>query len=370
MAEGEHALQSVDIAGAELIVLRTADAQPLLQRYDLEGQLLGTVAVPGGAVTALWADQDSDEWFVGMSTVTSPTRAFRVLVGGGEPEALDDLVPDGAGYVPPEVSVERRRAVSADGTAVPYFLITPLADVPVEGPRPTLLYGYGGFNISLEAAYRPVWPGWLSSGGAVVIANLRGGGEYGREWYDGGRLANKQNVFDDFIAVGEDLVRTGVTSHDRLAIHGGSNGGLLVGATLTQRPDLAAVALPAVGVMDLLRFHKFTAGAAWTSDYGDPDRQEDFETALGYSPLHNIDPGAYPATLIMTGDHDDRVVPLHSHKFTATLQQAQQGRAPILTRIETQTGHGMGKPAAMAAAETADMLAFAAHFTGLIVPAP
>jgi prolyl oligopeptidase len=228
------------------------------------------------------------------------------------------------------------------------------------------LWGYGGFKIPIFADYRPGWSGWLAAGGLVAIANLRGGGEFGTEWYEAGRLAHKQQVFDDFIAVAEDLKAGGVTSTSQLALHGRSNGGLLVGAVITQRPDLAGVALPAVGVLDLLRFHRFTIGAAWISDYGDPDDPEQFAVALAYSPLHNIRSGTrYPATLVLTGDHDDRVVPLHSHKFTATLQHAQAGEAPILTRIETATGHGMGKPTALVAAEWADLLAFAAHHTGL-----
>jgi prolyl oligopeptidase len=361
--ESEDAVLAVEAAGEELIVVRLVDVQPVITRYGLDGSVLGDVAISGGALAGIWADADADEWFVGLSTVTSPTRAYRVEVGSGDVEPLDDLVPGASDFRPPEVKVERHRATSADGPAVPYFLITP--QDAVESPRPTLLYGYGGFNIPVEADYRPIWPGWLAAGGVVVIANLRGGGEYGRGWYDDGRLKNKQHVFDDFIAVGDHLVETGVTTHEQLAIHGRSNGGLLVGAVMTQRPDLAAVALPGVGVLDLLRF---TAGAAWTSDYGNPDDPDDFEVASAYSPLHNVGEVAYPATLIMTGDHDDRVVPLHSHKFTATLQRAQQGSAPILTRIETQTGHGMGKPAAMVAAELADLLAFAAHHTGLPIP--
>jgi prolyl oligopeptidase len=200
----------------------------------------------------------------------------------------------------------------------------------------------------------------------LAVANLRGGGEYGTEWYDDGRLANKQHVFDDFIAVGEQLVASGVTTSAQLALHGRSNGGLLVGAVLTQRPDLAAVALPGVGVLDLLRFHLFTIGAAWVSDYGNPNDPAQFADALAYSPLHQIHPGTrYPATLVLTGDHDDRVVPLHSHKFTATLQHAQAGDAPVLARIEVATGHGMGKPMSMVADEWADLLAFAAAHTGL-----
>lgn len=375
IAESDDAVLAVVAAGEELIMIRLVDAQPQLTRYDLAGTELGTLDVPGGAVTGVWAKAGEPEWFVGMSTVTAPTRAYRLTAGSDQVEPLDDLVPAGTGVPLPAYTIERRRATSADGTAVPYFLITPDTEQqaqqdqipePVEGPRPTLLYGYGGFNIPVEADYRPMWSGWLAAGGVIAIANLRGGGEYGKSWYDGGRLDNKQNVFDDFIAVGEDLITTGITTHDQLAIHGRSNGGLLVGATMTQRPDLAAVALPGVGVLDLLRFHKFTAGAAWTSDYGNPDDPHDFEVALAYSPLHNVRPGRYPATLIMTGDHDDRVVPLHSHKFAAALQAAQTGDAPILTRIETQTGHGMGKPLAMVAAENADMLAFAAHHTGLV----
>ena len=229
-----------------------------------------------------------------------------------------------------------------------------------------MLYGYGGFKISILAEYRAAWPAWLAAGGVLALANLRGGGEFGTAWYDAGRLDHKQNVFDDFAAVGENLIETRVTSHDQLALHGGSNGGLLVGAMITQHPDLAAVALPAVGVLDLLRFHRFTIGRAWVSDYGNPDEPEAFATALAYSPLHNVTENvAYPATLVLTGDHDDRVVPLHSHKFTATLQRAQAGDAPVLTRIETSTGHGAGKPTDKAAAETADLLAFAAEYTGL-----
>jgi prolyl oligopeptidase len=248
---------------------------------------------------------------------------------------------------------------------VPYFLITPV-DLDRSKPQPTLLYGYGGFKIPVLADYRPGWPCWLAAGGVLAIANLRGGGEFGTAWYEGGRLESKQNVFDDFFAVAEDLKQTGVTSTQQLALHGRSNGGLLIGAVITQCPDLAAVALPAVGVLDLLRFHLFTIGAAWISDYGNPDDPEQFADALAYSPLHNVRPGVrYPATMVLTGDHDDRVVPLHSHKFTAALQHAQAGDQPILTRIEVSTGHGLGKPTPIIAAEWADLLAFAAHHTGL-----
>ncbi len=231
------------------------------------------------------------------------------------------------------------------------------------------MWGYGGFKIPLLADYRPGWSGWLAAGGLLVIANLRGGGEFGTDWYEAGRLERKQNVFDDFIAVAEHLVESGVTTAGQLAIHGRSNGGLLVGAVMTQRPDLIAAAIPAVGVLDMLRFHRFTVGAAWMPEYGNPDDPEQFETALAYSPLHQVRVGTeYPATLVLTGDHDDRVVPLHSHKFTAALQHAQAGERPVLTRVEVATGHGMGKPSALVAAEWADLLAFAAHHTGLRPP--
>ncbi len=214
------------------------------------------------------------------------------------------------------------------------------------------MWGYGGFGISVAASYRPIFVGWLAAGGLVVLTNLRGGGEFGTAWHDAGRLERKQNVFDDFAAVGDHLVARGVTTHDRLAVHGGSNGGLLVGATLVQRPDLAAVALPAVGVLDMLRYHLFTIGAAWVPDYGSPEDPAMFEVLRAYSPLHNVVEGAsYPATLVTTGDHDDRVVPAHSFKFTAALQHAQGGDAPVLARIETSTGHGLGKPSSVVVAE-------------------
>ena len=216
---------------------------------------------------------------------------------------------------------------------------------------------------------------WVARQNAHAEAVFAGfpGGEFGRAWAEAGKRDHKQNVFVDFIAVADHLVDTGVTTREQLAIHGRSNGGLLIGAVMTQRPDLAAAAIPGVGVLDILRFHRFTAGAAWTSDYGDPDDAHDFEVELAYSPLHNVRAVAYPPTLILTGDHDDRVVPAHSHKFTATLQAAQQASvssAPVVTRVETQAGHGAGKPLAMVAAEAADVLAFAAHFTGLAVGEP
>jgi prolyl oligopeptidase len=239
------------------------------------------------------------------------------------------------------------------------------------GQHPTLLYGYGGFNVPTLPGFSPGAAGWLEMGGIYAVANLRGGGEYGQEWYDAGRLQKKQNVFDDFVAAAEYLIRERYTSTPKLAIHGGSNGGLLVGACLTQRPDLFGAALPAVGVMDMLRFDKFTIGWAWRSDYGQPSgNKADFETVMKYSPLHTIKPGSkYPATFVTTADHDDRVVPLHSFKFAATLQAAQAGPAPVLIRIETKAGHGAGKPTEKIIEERADMYGFLLRQLGMTLPA-
>ncbi len=370
--EGPDTLEHVVPAGETLLALSLRDAMPVLHRHALDGSLLGELDVSGGAVVGLNGSVDEPVAFVGMSSVTAPTEVSAVHGGSGQVTALPELVRaagDGSTvFAPPEVRTERRVAASKDGTAVPYFLIVP-SGVDLAEPRPTLLWGYGGFNVPIAAEYRPGWSGWLAAGGVLVIANLRGGGEFGTDWYEQGRLGAKQNVFDDLVAVAEDLVAAGVTTPDQLAVHGRSNGGLLVGAAITQRPDLFAAAVPGVGVLDMLRFHLFTIGAAWISDYGDPADPDHFATLLGYSPLHNVRPGtAYPATLVLTGDHDDRVVPLHSHKFTATLQHAQAGDAPVLARIETAAGHGAGKSAAMVAAEWADLLAFCAFHTGLRTP--
>lgn len=366
--ETSDTVEHVVAAGDALITSVLRDATPLLRRYGLDGTDHGPLPLHGGAVTGLAGDPDSTEAFVGLSRLTVPTAVFRLDTADGSVRPLPELVQGRPGFVPPEIEVERHRATSPDGTEVPYFLVRP-AGAARDRPQPLLLYGYGGFKVSILADYRPGWPAWLAAGGLLAIANLRGGGEFGTDWYDQGRLAAKQNVFDDFIAVAEDLISAGVTAPERLAVHGRSNGGLLVGAVLTRRPDLFAAAVPAVGVMDLVRFHRFTIGAAWISDYGDPDDPGQFADALAYSPLHTIAPGtAYPATLVLTGDHDDRVVPLHSHKFTATLQAAQGGTAPVLTRIETAAGHGTGKPAGMVATEWADLLTFVAAHTGLRVP--
>ncbi len=272
------------------------------------------------------------------------------------------------GFDPEKYETHQVFYVSKDGTRIPMFIVhrTGLAR---DGQNPTYLYGYGGFDVSLTPAFSPAVITWLDMGGLYAVANLRGGGEYGKAWHDAGRLANKQNVFDDFVAAGEYLIRERYTSTPRLAIGGGSNGGLLVGAVLNQRPDLFGAAVPDVGVMDMLRFHKFTIGWAWTSDYGSSETTEGFDTLIKYSPLHNIKPGvSYPATLIVTADHDDRVVPAHSFKYAAALQAAQGGAAPILIRVETKAGHGAGKPTSKMIEERADQWAFLAKTLAMRLP--
>jgi prolyl oligopeptidase len=267
-------------------------------------------------------------------------------------------------FNPDDYQVEQRFYASKDGTKVPMFIVRKKGST---GPAPTLLYAYGGFNASMQPGYSPTRLAWIEAGGTYVLANIRGGGEYGKAWHDAGRLANKQNVFDDFIAAGEYLKAEGITGKDQLAIEGGSNGGLLIGAVLNQRPDLFAAAHPAVGVMDMLRFDRFTAGRYWVDDYGYPDKQADFTTLLAYSPYHNIKSGrSYPAVLVTTADTDDRVVPGHSFKYISALQAAEGvGSEPHLIRIETRAGHGSGKPTSKIIEETADVFAFLGHFTGL-----
>jgi prolyl oligopeptidase len=364
--EGEGALLAVAAGGDRLVTVTLVDAQPVVELHSLDGTATRPVSLEGGGLVGLDGGPDRDEIFVGFSSIGEPTTAYVVGAASGEVRAMPELVPAGQdGFASPEFRVTRGLA---PGREVPYFLIT-RADLDQSEPRPTLMYGYGGFKIPILADYRPGWPAWLAAGGVLVLTNLRGGGEYGSDWYDAGRLRHKQNVFDDFIAVAEHLHETKVTTPLQLAIHGRSNGGLLVGAVMTQRPELFAAALPGVGVMDMLRFHLFTVGAAWMVDLGSPADPDQFEDLLAYSPLHNLRDGtAYPATLVVTGDHDDRVVPLHSHKFIAALQRAQTGDRPVLTRIEVDTGHGFGKPSAMVASEWADLLAFAAHHTGLTTP--
>ena len=303
----------------------------------------------------------SEEGFFTFGSFNRPTTVFRY-----EPSSAPTIWAEPALPFDPEaVEVTQRFYESKDGTKVPMFLVH-MKGQDLSEAAPTLLYGYGGFNISVLPQYKPAWMAWIKAGGVFASANLRGGGEYGKEWHDGGRLQNKQNVFDDFIAAGEYLISEGVTPENGLAIEGRSNGGLLIGAVMNQRPDLFTAGHAAVGVMDMLRFDRFTAGRYWVDDYGYPDKEQDFKTLLTYSPYHNIRNGVdYPALIVSTADTDDRVVPGHSFKYTARLQALDTGDAPHLIRIETRAGHGSGKPTDKVIEEYSDIYAFLAHAIGL-----
>ncbi len=370
--EGVDTLEHVSIVHNEMVAVYLHDAHHQLRRFAKDGAPLGAIPLPTlGAIPLyfnrlqLTGREGDDELFYAFWSFTYPVTVYRYDFARGESDLLyaPPLKVDTSGYVTRQVF-----AASKDGTRVPMFL-THREDLPLDGQNPTLLYGYGGFNIPLTPSFQAGRLGWLDMGGVLAWATLRGGGEYGEAWHQAGMLGAKQNVFDDFIACAEYLIREKITSPSKLAIQGGSNGGLLVGAVLNQRPDLFGAALPAVGVMDMLRFQKFTIGWAWVSDYGSSDDPAGFKTIYAYSPLHNIKPGTrYPAVLVTTGDHDDRVVPGHSFKYAAALQAAQAGDAPVLIRIQTRAGHGMGKPTAMLIDETADQWAFLAHALGMEVP--
>jgi prolyl oligopeptidase len=370
---GDDAIEHAALIGGRLVVVRLHDASHRVAIVELDGSMSRDVELGGyGSVAGLTGLPDDPVAHLAWSTFTAPTRVLSVDVETARTaEVFAPTLPGratpaagaGGGDAPgrhPDAMVTTQVFVdSDDGTRVSMFLIH-RADVdPGRGPAPTILYGYGGFGISLTPSFSVTRTVWVERGGVLAVANLRGGGEYGTSWHDAGRLDNKQHVFDDAMACARWLVAHGWTTTDRLAIQGGSNGGLLVGACITQRPELFGAAVAHVGVFDMLRFHRFTIGWAWRSDYGDPDDAEQFATLYAYSPLHRVRPGtAYPATLIVTGDHDDRVVPGHSFKFCATLQAAQAGPAPVLLRVETSAGHGAGKPTSKLIDEAADVLAF------------
>lgn len=356
----EYPLSTVVLAGETLVAVYMVDVSPRISRWSTSGEHLGDIDIEAGDVHLTAPDEHQPDVFIHATGPSSPNVVYHLDAASGELEKIQSAE---VGQF--HAGVERRHATSVDGTQVPYWYMRDESN-DATGPLPTIVYGYGGFDITITNTHSPLWQAWMEAGGAVALVNARGGGEFGAEWYRDGVLDNKQHVFDDHIAVLLDLVDAGLANPDTLAISGGSNGGLMVGAVLTQCPDLLAAAVPEVGVLDLLRFHKFSSGAAWMSDYGNPEDAHDFEVELAYSPLHNVREGRhYPATLVMTGDHDDRVVPAHSHKFTATLQRAQGGDAPILTRIDQSVGHGAGRPRASRVNASADKLAFIAEFTGL-----
>lgn len=355
--QGPETLDSASLVGHQIVAQYLKDAHSAVRRYSPQGKLLGEVALEGlGTASGFKGHVNDRETYYAYSSFTTPPSIYRLDLTTGASTLWKRPVLSGfnpAGY---ETRLVFYR--SKDGTRVPLY-ITARRGTKLDGENRTLLYGYGGFNISLEPAFSPAVAGWLQTGGVFAQANLRGGGEYGRAWHEAGMKTHKQNVFDDFIAAAQYLIAQHWTNPRRLAINGRSNGGLLVGATLEQRPDLFAAAVPQVGVMDMLRFRDFTVGKGWEADYGSVDNPAEFRALLAYSPLQNVKSGvAYPAILVTTGDHDDRVFPAHSFKFTAALQHADPHGRPILLRIETRAGHGSGKPTAKLIAEEADIYAF------------
>jgi len=359
IGQTDDTLRSADMIANRFVLEYLADARSRVRIFNRDGSHVRDVELPGiGTASGFSGDKNDVETFYAYSSFATPPATYRYDMFTGESTLLNradvDFDPDD--YITRQVFYQ-----SKDGTRVPMF-ITHRKDVIRNGQNPTLLYGYGGFNIPITPSFSVTRLAWMEMGGVYAVANLRGGGEYGEQWHKAGTKGDKQNVFDDFIAAAEWLISNGYTNSDKLAIQGGSNGGLLVGACMTQRPDLYEVCLPAVGVMDMLRFHKFTIGWAWVDDYGSSDDPEQFKALYAYSPYHNLEKGErYPATLITTADTDDRVVPAHSFKFAARLQHCQGGAEPVLIRIETRAGHGAGKPTSKRIEEAADVIAFTAH---------
>ena len=339
------------------------DVKSRLTIHELDGTFVREISLPAiGSVGSLSGEREDNEMFYAFTSFTYPTTIFRYDFKSGQSEIFraPEIDFDASKYVTKQVFYS-----SKDGTRVPMFIVHKRS-LPMDGNNPTYMYAYGGFNISMTPSFSISNLAWLEQGGIYAMPNLRGGGEYGEKWHAAGMLEKKQNVFDDFIAAAEYLIREGYTSTPKLAIAGGSNGGLLTGASITQRPDLFGAAIVAVGVLDMLRYHKFTIGWAWASEYGSSDNPEQFEFLRKYSPLHNIEAGtSYPPTLITTADHDDRVVPGHSYKFASALQAAQGGNAPVLIRIETKAGHGAGKPTSKIIESEADKWGFLMKVLGV-----
>ncbi|MDT0648208.1 prolyl oligopeptidase family serine peptidase [Zunongwangia sp. F260] len=360
--ETENVL-SPSTAGGYFFAEYMEDAISKVKQYDYEGNLVRDVELPGiGSAGGFGAKKEEDVLYYSFTNYVTPGTIYKHQIEEGTSEVYNKPKID---FNTEDYESKQVFFTSEDGTKVP-MIITHKKGLELNGKNPTILYGYGGFNISLTPSFSTANAVWMEQGGIYAVPNLRGGGEYGKEWHDAGIKMKKQNVFDDFIAAAEYLIAENYTSSDYLAIRGGSNGGLLVGATMTQRPDLMKVALPAVGVMDMLRYHTFTAGAGWAYDYGTAeDNKEMFDYLYNYSPVHNLEEGtAYPATLVTTGDHDDRVVPAHSFKFAAELQDKQAGNEPVLIRIETKAGHGAGKPTKMIIEEYADIFGFTLYNMG------
>jgi prolyl oligopeptidase len=364
--QAAETLEGANVFGNQLVASYLKDAHTQIRVYDLGGKLVREVKLPGiGTAGGFKGKRTDKETFYSFTSYTTPATIYRYDVATGRSTVFRAPKVD---FNPADYESKQVFYNSKDGTRVP-MIITYKKGLKLDGQNPTLLYGYGGFNISLTPAFSVGNLVWMEMGGVYAVPNLRGGGEYGEDWHQGGMKLRKQNVFDDFIGAAEWLIANKYTSTPKLAIFGGSNGGLLVGAAMTQRPDLFGATLPAVGVMDMLRFQKFTIGWAWVSDYGSSDDPEEFKALYAYSPLHNIKrETAYPPTLITTADHDDRVVPSHSFKFAATMQAAQAGPNPILIRIETKAGHGAGKPTSKQIEEVADRWGFLVRALNMNVP--
>ncbi|MBE9227964.1 S9 family peptidase [Phormidium sp. LEGE 05292] len=352
----EEVLEGVGLLNNQFVTEYLKDARSQVKIFALNGDFVREIQLPGiGSVGGFGGKRYDTETFYSFTSFTFPTIIYRYNLVTDESSVFRKSNID---FNPEDYETKQVFYTSKDGTKIPMF-ITHKKGLQLNGNQPTYLYGYGGFGVSLTPSFSVGLLVWLELGGVYAVANLRGGGEYGEEWHLAGTKLQKQNVFDDFIAAAEWLIENKYTSSAKLAIAGGSNGGLLVGACMTQRPELFAAALPSVGVMDMLRFHKFTIGWAWCSEYGSAENAEEFPVLYGYSPLHNLKAGvAYPATFITTADHDDRVVPAHSFKFAAALQEAHNGDRPVLIRIETKAGHGAGKPTAKIIEEIADRWAF------------
>lgn len=358
-----ESLEGAGMVGDFIFAQYLKDVRPLVRMLRTDGTLVRDVALPGiGAAGGFGGRRRDRETFYSFASFNQPPTIYRLDLATGDSKVFRRTEVD---FDASRYAVEQVFYKSKDGTRVPMFIVHRKGS-PRDGSQPTLLYGYGGFNESITPWFSPNFASWLDLGGTLAVANLRGGGEYGREWHEAGKKARKQNVFDDFIAAAEHLIAEKWTSPGRLAIKGESNGGLLIGAVMTQRPDLFGAALPGVGVMDMLRFQRFTAGRYWTDDYGSSDDAEEFKSLYAYSPYHRLKPGtAYPPTMVTTADTDDRVVPGHSFKFAARLQECHVGKAPVLIRIETAAGHGAGKPISKSIDETADMWAFLVKVLGM-----
>ncbi|WP_341503544.1 prolyl oligopeptidase family serine peptidase [Gallaecimonas sp. GXIMD4217] len=353
--EGDNAISSVQLLNEQFVVQAMRDAVSRLSIFERDGTFVRHIPLPGkGTVSGLTGKRDKAEAFLSYNSYIQAPAVYRYDFASNRLHV--HRAPQLA-YSPTDFVSEQVFYRSKDGTKVP-MMISYKKGLKKDGANPTLLYAYGGFNIPLTPRFSAATIAWLEAGGIYAVPNLRGGSEYGEAWHEAGMKDKKQNVFDDYFAAAEYLIREGYTQPAKLGGYGRSNGGLLMGAAVTQRPDLFSAVLPAVGVLDMLRFHKFTIGWAWTSEYGSADNAEDFPYLRAYSPLHNVEAREYPATMVMTADHDDRVVPYHSFKFAAAMQARQQGEAPVLLRVETKAGHGAGKPTAMRIREYADIYAF------------